>query len=163
MHVEAIGHAKQASDLKAGDCFFFDERKKSTFAIRTAEKHGHMASIVFSREGERTPMAIVGGLPSTVLVVRGAQIRTEPTSLAFSSSIPLGDILVVENRFYVAAAFRRIEVVTVNLQTGLTEDVPSTGAYVHFSRWSVGIPDGQRWIPVFDFPLSAHTQPEAAR
>lgn len=154
MHVEVIGQSGRLSDLEAGQCFFFESRGKTTFAIYTVDEHGHKAALVFSREGgDRLPWVAVGGLPQTVLVVQGAQIRTDPSSLAFSSSLPLGHVIVAGGRSYVGAALRKIDTVTVNVETGMTEDIPHTGMFVHFGRWSVGIPDGPRWIKVFDFPL----------
>jgi hypothetical protein len=154
MHVEAIGQSARSSDLEVGQCFFFESDGKPTFAIYTGDDHGHKAALVFSREGgDRLPWVLVGGLPQTILIVQGAQIRTDSVSLAFSSSPPPGHVIVAGGRFYIGAALRK-ETVTVNLETGMTEDIPHTGMFVHFGRWSVGIPDGPRWITVFDFPLT---------
>ncbi|RXG96365.1 hypothetical protein [Bradyrhizobium zhanjiangense] len=155
MYVEAIGVLAGQSELNAGDCFFFDDRGRTIFAICTKEGEGrHKAAVVFSREGgDRLPWIATGGLPHTVLRTQILQIRTDPSSLAFGNSLPLGHVIVAGGAFYIAAAFRKIDTVTINLSTGITEELPLTGVFVSFSRWSAGIVDGDRWIPVFNFPL----------
>jgi hypothetical protein len=155
MHVEAIGQPGRLADIEPGQCFFFESRGMPVFAISTADDHGHKAAIVFSREGgDRLPWVATGGLPQAVLIVQGAQIRTDAASLAFSSSLPLGHLIVSGGKYYVGAALKKFDTVTVNLETGLTEDIPPTGTFVHFGRWSVGIPVGPRWMTVFDYPLA---------
>lgn len=156
MQIEAIGTTARRGDLSPGDCFFFDDGTQSTFAIWSKEEEGgHTAAIVFSRKGgDRLPWAATSGLPHTILITRSLLIRTDPSSLTFGNELPLGNLITAGGAFYLAAALGRINVVTINLANGMTEDIPNAGPFASFSRWSAGIVEGERWIPVFEFPLS---------
>jgi hypothetical protein len=156
MHVETIGAATRTSEIQTGQCFFFQWEKQPTFAITTEDEHGHKAAIVFSRErSERCPwIAVWNSLPQTALLINGdVRIRTEPSSLQFGNDLPFGPVISAGGQLYVAAALQRIDFVTVNLHSGLTESIPATGLIVSFSRWTLGIAEGPRWIPIFEFPL----------
>ncbi|MCK1733914.1 hypothetical protein IVA79_08085 [Bradyrhizobium sp. 138] len=156
MQIEAIGTAARRADLIPGDCFFFHDGKQSAFAIWSKEEEGgHTAAIVFSREGgDRLPWAATAGLPHTILLTRPLLLRSDPTSVTFGNEVPLGNLITAGGSFYLAAALGRIDVVTINIVTGMTENIPNTGSFVSFSRWAAGIVEGERWIPVFEFPLS---------
>jgi len=134
MLVETIGSTGRLSDLQPGHCFFFHDGKQAIFAIHTIDEESrHSASIVFSREGgDRIPWAAIGGLPHTILVTRPLKIRTDPTSLTFGNSLPLGHVISAGGRFYLAASLRKIDVVTINLSSGMTEELPNIGPIVSF-------------------------------
>lgn len=152
MLVEAVGTPVAVSALQPGQCFFFGRDGIAAFAILSTDGQGHNAAAVFSHEeGERTPWIAIGGLPSTVLLVDGAIIRPNLSSLTFGeASLPLGAITNAGGSFYMSAALRRIETVTINLQTGMMERPPQTGASVHFPSWSVGIFHRDEWLCIFE-------------
>ncbi|MGY4351241.1 hypothetical protein ACVWXM_007734 [Bradyrhizobium sp. GM7.3] len=155
MEIESIGTAAKLADLSPGDCFFFNEGERPAFAIWSREEEGaHTAAIVFSREGgDRLPRALTAGLPHTILITRPLLIRSDPSSLTFGNELPLGNLISAGGSFYLAAALGRIDVVTINLANGMTESIPNNGSFVSFSRWSAGLVEGERWIPLFEFPL----------
>jgi hypothetical protein len=155
MLVESIGTPVASSTLQPGQCFFFQRDSKSTFAILSVDE-GTRAAVVFSEEvGERTPWIILGALPSNVLLVDGAIIRPEWSSLTFQqATLPLGAITNASGRFYVSAALHRHQIVTIDVQTGMLGEPPQRGPTVYFPIWSAGIFDRDKWVPLFKFPIT---------
>jgi hypothetical protein len=53
--------------------------------------------------------------------------------------------------FYMSAALRWLESITINVQTDLIEKPPQTGAFVHYPRWSAVVFAHDEWFSIFEF------------
>jgi hypothetical protein len=92
-------------------------------------------------------------IPSSVLVVPNVQIRTDWTSIAFGAAAEIGAITRVDGGFYMEAAFRKAETLTINLTSGELANLPQSGLTVHFTRWTAGIEKHGQWLPLVEFPF----------
>ncbi|QOZ65893.1 hypothetical protein [Bradyrhizobium arachidis] len=99
----------------------------------------------------RSPWVITGGLSQNLLVVDDIRIRTDAASLAFGAAIELGEITSVGGNFYLRAALRKMETVTINIGSGRLEDPPPLGPIFHYTRWSAGV---VRDKPLIEFPFA---------
>ncbi|MET4153507.1 hypothetical protein [Bradyrhizobium sp. RT7b] len=153
MQVETIGRAEQLSNLNPGQCFFLESRHGPQFGLLTQDGN-HKALAVFAKpDDDRGPWVITGGLPQNLLVIDDVRIRTDWTSLAFGAAHELGAITSAAGNFYMRAALRKIETVTINLASGMLEDPPSVGPIFHYTRWSAGIVRDNKWMPIVEFPF----------
>jgi hypothetical protein len=142
MIVDALGTLSRSSDINPGSCFFFDSGNGRRFGLLT-EDTGHRGILILSNQDvERAPWIATGPLPSTMVAVPDVRIRTDWTSLTFGSAPELGEIARSCNSLYMRAALRKLEIVTINLGSGMLEDHPQTGSLVHFTRWTAGIING---------------------
>jgi hypothetical protein len=96
---------------------------------------------------------ITGGLPHSVLVIDDIRINTDWTSVAFGKASQLGAITNVGGQFYMRAAFQKLDVVSVNILTGLPEDPPSSKPVCHYARWTAGVLRDKKWLPLVEFPF----------
>jgi hypothetical protein len=153
MQVETLGRPEQVSNLQPGQCFFFDSGDGIQFGMLTKDA-ARPGFLIFARSADRTPWVVTGGLPQNVLALPDVKIRTHSTSLGFGAASALGEITSAGGNFYLRAALRKMETVTINLRSGLLEDPPPLGPIVHYSKWSAGVATSNEWQPLIEFPFS---------
>ncbi|WP_426433789.1 hypothetical protein [Bradyrhizobium genosp. P] len=154
MDVEAIGRPEQLANLRSGQCFFFDSGYGPRLGMLSQDESNN-GFLVFGKpdEDDRGPWVITGGLPQTLLVVDDIRIRTDWTSLESGAAVDLGSITSAAGSFYMRAALRGIETATINLVSGLLEQIPSSGAVFHYTRWGAGIIRDNKWLSLVEFPF----------
>jgi hypothetical protein len=154
MRVESIGLATQLSKLNPGQCFLFEASDGLRWGMLTKDENHHQAILVFAHsKDDRNPWVVAGGLPQTVFLVPDVNIKTEWTSLSLGSAAELGALTSAAGNFYIRAAFQKAQTVVINITNGMTEDPPQSGPTVHFTRWTAGIGQHDKWKPLFEFPF----------
>lgn len=154
MQVEAIGRGEPISSLQPGQCCFFDSSRGLQFGMLTQDGN-QKALLVFAQADDgRSPWVITGGLPTNVLVINDVQVRTDWKSAALGAAMELGQITSSAGSFYMRAALRRVETVTINVGSGMLEDPAPLGAIFHYTRWSVGFVRDGKWLSIVDFPFA---------
>ncbi|RTE88353.1 hypothetical protein D6B98_36485 [Bradyrhizobium sp. LVM 105] len=154
MQVDTIGRPEQLSNVQPGECIFFDSSNGMRFGMLT--KDGNQKGfLVFAKSDDgRAPWVITGGLPQNVLVVDKVQIRADWTSAAISAASQIGEITSAAGNFYMRAALRKMETVSINLASGLLDDPPSLGPIFHYARWSAGLVRDGKWLSLVEFPFT---------
>lgn len=153
MQVEAIGRNEQLSTLKPGQCFFFDSSSGMRLGILTRDGAQKAFLVLAKADDNRSPWIITGNLASNLVVIDDVRIRTDWTSLAFGAATDLGQITSSGGNFYMRAALRKMETVTINLASGILEDPPPVGPIFHYTRWSAGIVRDNKWLSLIEFPF----------
>jgi hypothetical protein len=151
MEIQSIGRTVAFSDLKPGDCYFYNLSGKPAFAIagRLDEKQG-LVGLVFTDGPLPMPWVSYRGHHNSAYRVENAVIRPDLSSLSFGPS-KVGWLIDGGHGFYIRASAMGGDTLTVDLKTGLHIGPQDALPETYFSRWSVGRTIDGAWQSIFDF------------
>jgi hypothetical protein len=153
MDVRIRGRAARFEDLSPGT-FFCALRTRKIFGLSMVDAAGPGAFLFSSSQNQGgLPWAAPRGVRDDLVSFPGAIIRAEPNSaVGVSGSPPFGALINLEDKFYMRAANGFDGFVTCNVATGLLEEIPA-GVLNMYPSWQAGYLDGERFEPIFEFPL----------